>query len=95
MREAGAERLETVLVLDAVLGQNSVAQAETFNNIIPVSSIILTKYDNTAKGGVVLSIAKKLKVPVRYIGLGEGAEDLNNFAPNEFADALMEMEKLS
>ncbi|MBR2207621.1 MAG: signal recognition particle-docking protein FtsY [Synergistaceae bacterium] len=95
LREAGAERLETVLVLDAVLGQNSVAQAETFNNIIPISSIILTKYDNTAKGGVVLSIAKKLKVPVRYIGLGEGAEDLNNFAPNEFADALMEMEKLS
>ena len=95
LREAGAERLETVLVLDAVLGQNSVAQAETFNNIIPVSSIILTKYDNTAKGGVVLSIAKKLKVPVRYIGLGEGAEDLNNFESNEFADALMEVEKLS
>ncbi len=95
LREAGQERLETVLVLDAVLGQNSVAQAETFNNIIPVSSIILTKYDNTAKGGVVLSIAKKLRVPVRYIGLGEGAEDLNNFEPNEFADALMEMEKLS
>ena len=95
LREAGAERLETVLVLDAVLGQNSVAQAETFNNIIPVSSIILTKYDNTAKGGVVISIAKKLRVPVRYIGLGEGAEDLNNFEPEEFADALMEMEKIS
>lgn len=95
LREAGPERLENVLVLDAVLGQNSVAQAETFNNIIPVSSIILTKYDNTAKGGVVLSIARKLKIPVRYIGLGEGAEDLNNFEPDEFADALMEMEKLS
>ena len=95
LREAGAERLETVLVLDAVLGQNSVAQAETFNNIIPVSSIILTKYDNTAKGGVVLSIAKKLRVPVRYIGLGEGAEDLNNFEPSEFANALMEVEKIS
>ena len=98
LREAGAERLETVLVLDAVLGQNSVAQAETFNNIIPVSSIILTKYDNTAKGGVVLSIAKKLRVPVRYIGLGEGADDLNNFDAGEFADALMEItetEKIS
>ncbi|MBQ9419068.1 MAG: signal recognition particle-docking protein FtsY [Synergistaceae bacterium] len=92
LREAGAERLETVLVLDSVLGQNSVAQAETFNNIIPVSSIILTKYDNTAKGGVVISIARKLRVPVRYIGLGEGAEDLNNFDPSEFANALMETE---
>ena len=91
-REAGTERLETVLVLDSVLGQNSVAQAETFNNIIPVTSIILTKYDNTAKGGVVISIARKLRVPVRYIGLGEGAEDLNNFDVAEFADALMNIE---
>ena len=92
LREAGAERLETVLVLDAVLGQNSVAQAETFNSIIPVTSIIMTKYDNTAKGGVVISIAKKLKVPVRFIGLGEGAEDLNNFSSEDFANALMETE---
>lgn len=92
LREAGEERLETVLVLDAVLGQNSVAQAETFNSIIPVNSIILTKYDNTSKGGVVISIARKLRVPVRYIGLGEGADDLNNFDTSEFANALMETE---
>ena len=91
LREAGSERLETVLVLDAVLGQNSVAQAETFNSIIPVTSIILTKYDNTSKGGVVISIARKLHVPVRYIGLGEGADDLNTFNPREFANALMEV----
>ena len=91
LREAGSERLETVLVLDAVLGQNSVAQAETFNSIIPVTSIILTKYDNTAKGGVVISIARKLHVPVRYIGLGEGADDLATFSPQDFADALMEV----
>ena len=89
LREAGEVRLETVLVLDAVLGQNSVAQAETFSSIIPVTSIILTKYDNTSKGGVVISIARKLNVPVRYIGLGEGAEDLNTFNPEEFASALM------
>ena len=89
LREAGQERLEVVLVLDAVLGQNSVAQAETFNSIIPLTSIILTKYDNTAKGGVVISIARKLHVPVRYIGLGEGADDLNNFDTAEFANALM------
>lgn len=91
LREAGSERLETVLVLDAVLGQNSVAQAETFNKIIPVTSIILTKYDNTAKGGVVISIARKLKVPVRYIGLGEGADDLAAFSPKDFARALMDV----
>ncbi|MBR0151777.1 MAG: signal recognition particle-docking protein FtsY [Synergistaceae bacterium] len=91
LREAGNDRLETVLVLDAVLGQNSVAQAETFNSIIPVTSIILTKYDNTAKGGVVISIARKLNVPVRYIGLGEGADDLNTFNPQDFASALMEV----
>lgn len=91
LRGAGDERLETVLVLDAVLGQNSVAQAETFNSIIPVTSIILTKYDNTAKGGVVISIARKLHIPVRYIGLGEGADDLNTFSPHDFASALMEV----
>ena len=91
LREAGVERVNTVLVLDAVLGQNSVAQAETFNSIIPVSSIILTKYDNTSKGGVVISIARKLNVPVRYIGLGEGADDLNNFSTADFANALMEL----
>ena len=89
LREAGEERLETVLVLDAVLGQNSVAQAETFNKIIPVNSIILTKYDNTSKGGVVISIARSLNIPVRYIGLGEGPDDLNNFDAEEFANALM------
>ena len=91
LREAGNDRLETVLVLDAVLGQNSVAQAETFNSIIPITSIILTKYDNTAKGGVVISIARKLHIPVRYIGLGEGADDLNTFSPLDFANALMEV----
>ncbi len=90
LREAGEERLEVVLVLDAVLGQNSYAQAETFNKIIPVTSIILTKYDNTAKGGVIIQIAKNLRVPVRYIGLGEGADDLKNFDPSEFAGALMD-----
>lgn len=93
LREAGQDRLETVLVLDAVLGQNSVAQAETFNSIIPVTSIILTKYDNTAKGGVVISIAEKLRVPVRYIGLGEGIDDLNTFSPQDFASALMTSEQ--
>ena len=93
LREAGEERLESVLVLDAVLGQNSAAQAETFNSIIPITSIILTKYDNTAKGGVVISITKKLRVPVRYIGLGEDIDDLSTFNPQDFAEALMNSEQ--
>ncbi|MDR1621522.1 MAG: signal recognition particle-docking protein FtsY [Synergistaceae bacterium] len=88
-REAGA-RIRTVLVLDAVTGQNGVAQAVTFNQIFPLSAVILSKYDNTAKGGVVLPIACDLKIPIRYIGLGEGIEDLSPFDPVEFASALMD-----
>ena len=78
VRESSNENVEVVLVLDAVLGQNS------------VNSIILTKYDNTSKGGVIISIARKLKIPIRYIGLGENPEDLNNFDSLNFATALME-----
>ncbi len=91
-REAGADRIKTVLVLDAVMGQNGIAQAVTFNKILPLSAVILSKYDNTAKGGIVLSIARDLKIPIRYIGLGEGIEDLSPFDPREFASALMEIE---
>ena len=91
-REAGAARIKTVLVLDAVMGQNGIAQAVTFNKILPLSAVILSKYDNTAKGGIVLSIARDLKIPIRYIGLGEGIEDLSPFDPREFASALMENE---
>ena len=89
-REAGAKHIQTVLVLDAVMGQNGVAQAATFNGVLPLDAVILSKYDNTAKGGVVLSIASDLKIPIRYIGLGEGVEDLSSFDPLEFATALME-----
>ena len=93
-REAGADHIRTVLVLDAVMGQNGIAQASTFNQIFPLSAVILSKYDNTAKGGVVLSIASELKIPIRYIGLGEKIEDLSPFDPVEFASALMEMESV-
>ena len=89
-REAGANRIRAVLVLDAVMGQNSIAQASTFNKAFPMSAVILAKYDNTAKGGVVLSIACDLKIPIRYIGLGEKIDDLSPFDPGEFASALME-----
>jgi fused signal recognition particle receptor len=91
-REAGPDRLRVVLVLDAVTGQTGIAQAVTFNKILPLSAVILAKYDNTAKGGIVLSIACDLNIPIRYIGLGEGVEDLSPFDPREFALALMENE---
>ena len=88
-REIGASSIEVVLVLDSVMGQNGLAQAEVFGKSAPISSIILSKYDNTAKGGIVIAISEKLRIPVRYIGIGEKAEDLMPFDPEEFIKALI------
>ena len=88
-KELEDDRLEVLLVLDAVMGQNGLAQAEKFNEVIPLTGIVLTKYDNTAKGGILLAIADKMKIPVRYVGLGEGEEDLRPFDPQEFVRALL------
>lgn len=88
-REIGASSIEVVLVLDSVMGQNGLAQAEIFGKSTPISSIILSKYDNTAKGGIVIAISEKLRIPVRYIGIGEKAEDLMPFEPLEFIKALI------
>jgi len=88
-REIGASSIEVVLVLDSVMGQNGLAQAEIFGKSAPISSIILSKYDNTAKGGIVIAITEKLRIPVRYIGVGEKAEDLIPFDPEEFIKALI------
>ncbi len=88
-KELEDDRLEVLLVLDAVMGQNGLAQAERFNEIIPLTGIVLTKYDNTAKGGILLAIADRMKIPVRYVGLGEGEEDLRPFDPREFVRALL------
>jgi fused signal recognition particle receptor len=79
---------ETLLVLDATNGQNAISQARMFQEAIPLSGIVLTKLDGTAKGGVILGICDELKVPVRYIGLGERAEDLRDFVAEEFVEAL-------
>ncbi len=79
---------ETFLVLDATTGQNAIAQASMFRDAIDVTGIILTKLDGTAKGGIILAVCNELKLPVRYIGLGERAEDLREFSPEDFADAL-------
>jgi fused signal recognition particle receptor len=79
---------ETLLVLDATTGQNALTQAAMFKEAVDLTGIILTKLDGTAKGGIVLGICDELKVPVRYIGLGERAEDLREFQADEFVEAL-------
>jgi fused signal recognition particle receptor len=89
LREIGASSIEVILVLDSVMGQNGFAQAEIFGKSAPISSIILSKYDNTAKGGIVIAITEKLRIPVRYIGIGEKIEDLSPFDPEAFIKALI------
>jgi fused signal recognition particle receptor len=79
---------ETLLVLDATTGQNALTQAAMFKEALDLTGIILTKLDGTAKGGIVLGICDELKVPVRYIGLGERAEDLREFHADDFVEAL-------
>jgi fused signal recognition particle receptor len=80
---------ETFLVLDATTGQNAVSQAQLFDENIDLTGIILTKLDGTAKGGIVLGISHLLKVPIRYIGIGESIDDLQKFDPALFVDALL------
>ena len=79
---------EILLVLDATTGQNAVNQAEEFNKVAKISGIVLTKLDGSAKGGIVVNICKKLGVPVKFVGVGEGIDDLQVFDPKAFADAL-------
>ena len=79
---------EVLLVLDATTGQNAVNQAREFKNVADISGIILTKLDGTARGGVVLTIREDLHVPVKYIGVGEGIDDLQPFDPDAFAEGL-------
>jgi fused signal recognition particle receptor len=85
---AGAPH-ETLLVIDATNGQNALAQAKEFTDALEVTGIVLTKLDGTAKGGVVLGICDTLRVPVRYVGLGERADDLHEFSPDAFVEALL------
>lgn len=84
---------ETLLVIDASNGQNALIQAEQFNQDIGLTGICITKLDGTAKGGIVLAIAKKLGLPIRYIGIGEGITDLKPFSAKDFVDALFEESK--
>jgi fused signal recognition particle receptor len=79
---------EVLLVLDATNGQNAIAQARQFHEALGVTGIVLTKLDGTAKGGVVIGICDELRIPVRYVGVGETVADLRPFAPREFVEAL-------
>lgn len=87
-REIPGAPHEVLLVLDATSGQNAIAQARTFKDAVEVTGIALTKLDGTAKGGVVLAIREELGIPVKLVGIGEGLEDLRDFDPVEFAEAL-------
>ncbi len=81
---------EVMLVVDATTGQNALNQAQQFNQTVGLTGITLTKMDGTAKGGILFAIADKLKIPIRFIGVGEAIEDLRHFDPQEFVDALFE-----
>jgi fused signal recognition particle receptor len=79
---------EVLLVLDATTGQNALAQAKVFNEAAPLTGVVLTKLDGTAKGGIVIAVARALKVPVKFIGVGEKSDDLQPFDPREYVDGL-------
>jgi fused signal recognition particle receptor len=86
---------EVLLVLDAGTGQNAVNQAEQFQQAVGVSGIALTKLDGTAKGGVIFAIAKRMGLPIRFIGVGEGIDDLRSFNAADFVDALFDIDRLN
>ncbi len=92
-RELPDASRETLLVLDATTGQNAVSQAEQFNKAAELTGIVLTKLDGTAKGGIVIAISAGLGVPVKYVGVGEGIDDLMPFEREAFVDALLPNEE--
>jgi fused signal recognition particle receptor len=89
-REVQGAPHEVLLVLDATVGQNGLAQAKEFMTVAGVNGIVLTKLDGTAKGGIAVAIAHDLKLPIRYVGVGEAIDDLIPFSPDEYVDALFE-----
>jgi fused signal recognition particle receptor len=80
---------ELLLVLDGSQGQNALQQAKLFNQAVGVTGVVITKLDGTAKGGIVFSLADQLKLPIRFIGIGEGVEDFDVFNAENFVDALL------
>ena len=94
-RELPGAPHETWLVLDAVTGQNGLRQAAQFDQDVAVTGLVVTKLDGTARGGIVVSIAAELKLPVRLIGIGEGIDDLVDFDPEAFARGMFGLEDLA
>lgn len=92
-RELPEASVETLLVLDAATGQNAVNQAKEFNNVTNITGIILTKLDGTAKGGIIIPIKHELGIPVKYVGVGEGVDDLEPFNAKEFIDGIFDGEE--
>ena len=89
-RELPESSVETLLVLDAATGQNAVNQAREFKNAADITGIVLTKLDGTAKGGIIIAISNELNIPVKFVGAGEGIDDLQPFDAAEFADGIFE-----
>jgi fused signal recognition particle receptor len=89
IEKAGAQVDETLLVLDAQTGQNGIAQARAFTEAVEVTGVVLTKLDGSAKGGIVLAVREELGVPVRFVGVGEGADDLRPFEARMFSERLL------
>ena len=86
--QSGNDKFETLLVIDSTTGQNGLEQAKIFNEIVDLTGIILTKFDGTAKGGIIFPITNELKKPIKFIGVGEGIEDLRKFDSKEFVEAI-------
>ncbi len=89
-QQSGKEKFETLLVIDSTTGQNGLEQARVFNEIVDLSGIVLTKFDGTAKGGIIFPITEELKKPIKFIGVGEGINDLREFDVKEFVEAMFE-----
>lgn len=87
-KQFGQELDEVLLIVDASTGQNALSQAKLFGQTVPITGIVLTKLDGTAAGGIILSLINELEIPVKLIGVGEQAEDLQDFVPEEFSNAL-------
>jgi len=92
VQRQGAQVEEVFLVVDATTGQNAVQQAKLFSEVAPLSGIILTKMDGSARGGVAFQLVESCGVPIRYVGLGEGPDDLTDFSPEDFVEALLSKE---
>ena len=89
-QQSGQEKIETLLVIDSTTGQNGLEQARVFNEIVELTGIILTKFDGTAKGGIIFPISEELQKPIKFIGVGEGIEDLKEFNVKEFVEAMFD-----